>query len=74
MLYNTGIAKFLNTLFLLGPHLCFILDLISDLFVARNDLWMRKTPCVVLQLRDSQESQHVVSVESSSLLHFRLYL
>ena len=29
---------------------------------------------VVLQLRDIQMSQHVVSVESSYLIHYRLYL
>ena len=34
------IAKYLNTLYLLSPHLCFIIGFICDLFVARNDSWM----------------------------------
>ena len=39
---NPGISKCLNTLFLLGPHLCFIIGFISDLSVARNDSWISK--------------------------------
>ena len=43
MLFDTlGISRCLNTLFLLSPHLCFIIGFICDLFVARNDSW--KTP------------------------------
>ena len=34
---NPEISKYLNTLFLLSPHLCFIIDFICDLFVVRND-------------------------------------
>ena len=40
--YSSGdvwqLSKCLITLFLLGPHLCFIIGFICDLFVARNDL------------------------------------
>ena len=38
---NPGISKCPNTLlFLLSPHLCFIIGFIYDLSVARNDPWM----------------------------------
>ena len=37
---NPEISKYLNTLFLLSPHLCFIIGLICDLPVARMDSWM----------------------------------
>ena len=37
---NPRISKWLKTLFLLSPHLCFIIGFICDLFVARNDSWM----------------------------------
>ena len=36
---NPGISKCFNMLFLLSPHLCFIIGFICDLFVARNDSW-----------------------------------
>ena len=38
---NPGISKCLNTLFLLSPHFCVIIGFICDLYVARNDSWMR---------------------------------
>ena len=34
---NQGTSKCLNMLFLLSPHLCFIIGFICDLSVARND-------------------------------------
>ena len=38
LLDDQGISKYLN-IFLLSPHLCFIIGFICDLFVARNDSW-----------------------------------
>ena len=41
VLFDTaGIFSCLDTLFLLSPHLCFIIGFVCDLFVARNDSWM----------------------------------
>ena len=37
---NPGISAYLNTLFLLGPYLCFVIGFICNLLVARNDSWM----------------------------------
>ena len=39
---NPEIPKCLIMLFLLSPHLCFIIGFIYDLSVARNDSWMSK--------------------------------
>ena len=39
----SGISKCFNTLFLLSPHLCFIIGFVCDSFVARNDSWMSYT-------------------------------
>ena len=36
-----GISGYLNTLFLLSPNLCFIIDFISYLLVARKDALIR---------------------------------
>ena len=37
---NKEVSKCLNTLFLLSPHLFFIISFICDLSVSRNDSWM----------------------------------
>ena len=34
---NPRVSNYLNTLFLVSPHHCFIIGFICDLFVARND-------------------------------------
>ena len=39
-LNNQGISKYLKTLILLSPNVCFIIGFICDLSVVRNDLWM----------------------------------
>ena len=36
---NPGISKCLNTLYVLSPHLCFMISFICDLFVTRNGTW-----------------------------------
>ena len=40
LFYSPRISKCLKTLFLLSPHICFIIGFILDVFVARNDSWM----------------------------------
>ena len=56
---NPSVYKCLNTLFLLSPHLCFIICFFCDSLVARKYSWMSlktstQNKCMFLQLAEGE--------------------